>query len=116
MRGGARRGEGRCRVGRGFLRTLVAVATLAALGTGGLAGTAAGAPVVTGRGLQREFVWHTGDASVRRLPESGLFRLEQAIRPSCVGNQIPGQSPHFCTTNPATPTPANRPTALVLVR
>jgi hypothetical protein len=44
----------------------------------------------------------------RRVSPLGVFETVQ--NPICTGTQIPGQSPHFCTTNPGTPTVANRPT------
>src|SRR5262245_25874014 len=47
---------------------------------------------------------------------SPLAIFETVQNPTCTGSQIPGQPPHFCTTNPATPTPANRPTRLVVVK
>src|SRR5262245_183510 len=86
------------------------------------------APVVPGNGLQRHFVWHTGDSSVKTLP-LGERTLVEVANPICVGSQIPGQSPHFCTCIGSTsvqcqvqfpggqtqPTPASRPTRLALV-
>jgi hypothetical protein len=74
------------------------------------------APVVVGNGLQRHFVWHTGDASVGRLPESGRFQFEERPRPPCSVGQIPGQSPDFCFNAAQPVTVQNRPTGLVLVR
>src|SRR5262245_56458742 len=51
---------------------------------------------------------------LQRVSPLGVFETVQ--NPTCSPNQIPGQSPDFCTTNPPTPTPANTPTRLVVVK
>src|SRR5262245_58234454 len=51
---------------------------------------------------------------LQRVSPLGVFETVQT--PTCTGNQIPGQSPAFCTTNPPTPTPANTPTPLAVVK
>src|SRR5262245_14317660 len=47
---------------------------------------------------------------------SPLAIFETVQNPTCRGGQIPGQPPHFCTTKPATPTVADKPTRLVVVK
>src|SRR5262245_57660877 len=47
---------------------------------------------------------------------SPLAVFETIQNPTCTPTQIPGTPPLFCTTNPATPTPANTPTRLVVVK
>jgi len=87
---------------------LVSIAIIGSLA----GGAASAAPIVAGRGLQREFVWHTGAAGVSRLPDSGTYRFELVNRPICQ----PGETPGSCFDPGSPVTVQNQPTALVMVR
>ncbi len=51
----------------------VSSVVLVLLFVAGFAGSASSAPVFTGEGKQRHFIWHAGDASVRTLTNTVEF-------------------------------------------
>ncbi len=97
--------------------------TLAVLSIAGLASPASSAPIVTGAGAQRHFIWHAGDGSVKTLPNTVEFEtVDIPVGPNPFGPN--GSDPNVFTPTLPCPNrggapgtcPDNRPTVLRLVR